>query len=45
MEARLVRVPLAWRLRPATAALLVRGDERPFALAGRWVGGGAIVGA
>ncbi len=38
-----VRLPLAWRLAPEAAALLVRDDERPFALVGRWAGGGALV--
>ena len=33
-----VRVPLAWTLAPEAAALLVRDDERPFALIGRWAG-------
>jgi para-aminobenzoate synthetase / 4-amino-4-deoxychorismate lyase len=38
-----VRLPLAWTLAPEAAALLVRDDERPFALVGRWAGGGALV--
>src|SRR3954469_23815931 len=41
----LVRAPLAWRAAPADAALLVRGDDRPFALCGAWAGGGAIAGS
>ena len=40
-----VRVPLAWTLAPERAALLVRDDERPFALIGRWAGGGALIGS
>jgi para-aminobenzoate synthetase / 4-amino-4-deoxychorismate lyase len=40
-----VRVPLAWSLAPESAALLVRNDERPFALIGRWAGGGALIGS
>src|SRR4051794_33340135 len=45
MEARLVRTALDWRAAPADAALLVRGDERPFALCGEWAGGGAVAGS
>src|SRR3954453_9242749 len=41
----LVRTPLDLRAAPADAALLVRGDERPFALCGAWAGGGAIAGS
>jgi para-aminobenzoate synthetase/4-amino-4-deoxychorismate lyase len=44
-SARLVRVPLAGELAPAEAALLVRDDDRPFALVGDWAGGGALVGS
>src|ERR1700677_1892303 len=40
-----VRVPLAWTFAPERAALLVRDDERPFALIGRWAGGGALIGS
>jgi para-aminobenzoate synthetase/4-amino-4-deoxychorismate lyase len=40
-----VRVALPWRLEPEQVALLVREDERPFALIGRWAGGGALVGS
>jgi anthranilate/para-aminobenzoate synthase component I len=40
-----VRVPLAWRLEPERAALLVRDDELPFALVGSWAGGGALIGS
>ena len=42
---RLRRVPLAWSLTPQEAARLVRDDERPFALVGRWAGGGALIGS
>jgi para-aminobenzoate synthetase/4-amino-4-deoxychorismate lyase len=42
---RAVRVPLDWTLEPGRAALLVRGDERPFALIGEWAGGGALIGS
>src|SRR3954470_2282486 len=41
----LVRHPLDWTAEPADAALLVRGDERPFALCGAWAGGGAVAGS
>jgi para-aminobenzoate synthetase / 4-amino-4-deoxychorismate lyase len=44
-RARLVRVPLEGGPAAAEAALLVRDDERPFALTGDWAGGGAIVGS
>jgi para-aminobenzoate synthetase/4-amino-4-deoxychorismate lyase len=40
-----VRIPLAWTLAPERAALLVRDDARPFALLGRWAGGGALIGS
>jgi para-aminobenzoate synthetase/4-amino-4-deoxychorismate lyase len=30
---------------PAAAALVLRGDERPFALIGAWAGGGAVLGS
>ena len=43
--ARLVRLPLAGELAPAKAPLLVRDDDRPFALTGDWAGGGALVGS
>ncbi len=39
----LLRVPLSWSLEPERAALLVRDDARPFALVGRWAGGGALI--
>jgi para-aminobenzoate synthetase/4-amino-4-deoxychorismate lyase len=41
----LVRVPLAVRREPFGACLLMRGDERPFALTGEWAGGGALIGS
>jgi len=41
--ARPVRIPLAGALEAAQAPLLVRGDERPFALCGALAGGGALV--
>ncbi|HEX5979741.1 MAG TPA: aminodeoxychorismate synthase component I [Thermoleophilaceae bacterium] len=44
-HARLVRVPLEGGPEAAEGALLVRDDERPFALAGDWAGGGALVGS
>jgi para-aminobenzoate synthetase/4-amino-4-deoxychorismate lyase len=42
---RLVRVELEGTLTAAEGALLVRGDTHPFALAGDWAGGGALVGS
>ncbi len=39
------RLALPWRLTAEDAALLVRGDRRPFALVGRWAGGGALIGS
>jgi para-aminobenzoate synthetase/4-amino-4-deoxychorismate lyase len=44
-RARLVRVPLEGGLEAAEGALLVRDDAHPFALAGDWAGGGALVGS
>ena len=43
--ARVLRVPLDGTLSAAEGALLVRGDAHPFALAGDWAGGGALVGS
>jgi anthranilate/para-aminobenzoate synthase component I/branched-subunit amino acid aminotransferase/4-amino-4-deoxychorismate lyase len=44
--ARLVRTELVGvTLAAAEAALLVRGDAHPFALAGDWAGGGALIGS
>ncbi len=39
------RLALPWHLSAEEAALLVRGDRRPFALVGRWAGGGALIGS
>jgi para-aminobenzoate synthetase / 4-amino-4-deoxychorismate lyase len=44
-RARLVRVPLEGGPEAAEGALLVRDDNHPFALAGDWAGGGALVGS
>ncbi|HMJ95572.1 MAG TPA: aminodeoxychorismate synthase component I [Thermoleophilaceae bacterium] len=44
-HARLVRIELDGDLSAAEGCLLVRGDERPFGLAGDWAGGGALVGS
>ena len=44
-NARLVRLALEGELSAAEGTLLVRGDDRPFALAGDWAGGGALVGS
>ena len=43
--ARLVRIALEGAATAAEGALLVRGDAHPFALAGDWAGGGALVGS
>jgi para-aminobenzoate synthetase / 4-amino-4-deoxychorismate lyase len=43
--ARLVRIELEGTASAAEGALLVRGDAHPFALAGDWAGGGALVGS
>ena len=43
-RARLLRIPLEGDV-PAHRASLVRGDQRPFTLAGAWAGGGALVGS
>jgi para-aminobenzoate synthetase / 4-amino-4-deoxychorismate lyase len=43
--ARLVRTELEGALEAAEAVLLVRGDAHPFALAGDWAGGGALIGS
>ncbi len=42
---RLERTELHWKLAPERAALLVREDERGFALIGKWAGGGALIGS
>ena len=44
-RARLVRIPLEGSVGAGDGALLVRGDDRPFALTGAWAGGGALVGS
>ena len=44
-SARLVRIELEGGLSGAEGTLLVRGDDRPFSLAGDWAGGGALVGS
>lgn len=38
-------IPLEGSLPPGHEILLVRDDNRPFALVGRWAGGGALVGS
>jgi para-aminobenzoate synthetase/4-amino-4-deoxychorismate lyase len=43
--ARAVRIALDGTVGAADAALLVAGDERPFALVGRWAGAAALVGS
>ena len=43
--ARLVRIQLEGAAAAAEGALLVRGDDHPFALAGDWAGGGALIGS
>src|SRR5687767_12147918 len=43
--ARLIRLPLEGTASAAEGALIVRGDAHPFALAGDWAGGGALVGS
>jgi para-aminobenzoate synthetase / 4-amino-4-deoxychorismate lyase len=40
-----VRVPLRSELVPERAVLWLRGDARPFALVGDWLGGGALLGS
>lgn len=42
---RTVRVALDGTVAPGHEALLVRYDAHPFALVGRWAGGGALVGS
>ena len=42
---RLVTIPLEGAVSASDGALLVRGDERPFALAGAWAGGSALAGS
>ena len=45
MRATLLREPLDAAIAPAQATLMLRGDDRPFALIGAWAGGGAILGS
>jgi para-aminobenzoate synthetase/4-amino-4-deoxychorismate lyase len=45
VRATLLREPLDTTVAPARAALLLRGEERPFALIGAWAGGGALLGS
>ncbi len=40
-----LRVPLESDLSPAQAVLWLRGEERPFALVGEWLGGLAVLGS
>jgi para-aminobenzoate synthetase/4-amino-4-deoxychorismate lyase len=42
---RAVRIALDGTVTAAQAALLVHGDERPFAFTGRWAGAAALVGS
>jgi para-aminobenzoate synthetase / 4-amino-4-deoxychorismate lyase len=44
-SARPVRIPLEGDVSAAEACLLLRADRHPFALAGSWAGGGALVGS
>jgi len=41
----LLREPLDVDVPPARAALVLRGEDRPFALIGAWAGGGAVLGS
>jgi para-aminobenzoate synthetase/4-amino-4-deoxychorismate lyase len=45
VRATLLREPLDADIPPALAALVLRGEERPFALLGAWAGGGAVLGS
>jgi len=40
-----LREPLAATVAPPRAALILRGEDRPFALIGAWAGGGALLGS
>src|SRR5688572_18951386 len=40
-----VSIPLPGSVPASSAALLVSGDSHPFALVGKWAGGGAICGS
>jgi hypothetical protein len=45
MTARLVAEPLDVGWTPAEAAVALRGDDRPFVLAGTWAGSAVIAGS
>jgi para-aminobenzoate synthetase/4-amino-4-deoxychorismate lyase len=45
VPAKLLREPLDATVAPARAALVLRGEDRPFALIGTWAGGGALLGS
>ena len=45
MRATLLREPLDVAVGARRAALVLRGDDRPFALIGAWAGGGALLGS
>ena len=42
---RAFRVPLESDLAPGEAVAWLRGDERPFALIGEWLGGLTVLGS
>ena len=42
---RVKRIELGWDVSEIAVARLVRDDARPFALIGRWAGGGALIGS
>jgi para-aminobenzoate synthetase / 4-amino-4-deoxychorismate lyase len=45
VRATLLREPLDATVAPPQAALILRGEDRPFALIGAWAGGGALLGS
>jgi para-aminobenzoate synthetase/4-amino-4-deoxychorismate lyase len=45
VRATLLREPLEADVPPAQAVLILRGEDRPFALIGAWAAGGAILGS
>jgi len=45
VSATLLREPLDATVAPPRAALILRGEDRPFALVGAWAGGGALLGS
>ena len=45
MRATPLREPLDAAVAPPRAALILRGEDRPFALIGAWAGGGALLGS